>query len=449
MAFEELLVTQFLAVGCMVGVAGWLLYVDINNRLHRSFALLLFLRALIILAAQVAKLSDASMAAVWRSTQTYVAIGTFFAVAYFFVVYNYRSSPRSVRIAGWTILAAAVVAEFLFAVRRDLFITQAERPVSFGPLGSLIVLGFMVSGLMAIWFALVANKTRSASGRFDRLMAIAFMATAITEGMIPWSFILLQGFDALGTVYSFSTGTVVYLFFSLLEAPAGLLAATLLVWNAVRTRTFVPAGVWTVAIAALAFAFAFVAAWPNPSRLDNFVSSFLVGTVRLFTASLVAYAIVRQQLSRLDVFSLDARLRLTLRRSTLAAIFVAAVFATAEVSVNALQSGGLPLGATSGVSSALSILVGGLLLVAIQPLQRWADRVSNSTMPRARPIADLTQDERAHLYRDQVELAWADGRLTVKERALLDQLRERMGLSLEEAGAIEARAYRRGLEPRA
>ena len=69
-------------------------------------------------------------------------------------------------------------------------------------------------------------------------------------------------------------------------------------------------------------------------------------------------------------------------------------------------------------------------------------------MPHQR-VADLTQDERAHLYRDQVELAWADGRLTVKERALLDQLRERMGLSLEEAGAIEARAYRRGLEPRA
>ena len=84
----------------------------------------------------------------------------------------------------------------------------------------------------------------------------------------------------------------------------------------------------------------------------------------------------------------------------------------------------------------------GLLIFALSPLQHFAERVANAAMPGVRSIAEMAHPERLDLYREQAGLMWADGVIDRQERALLDSLRKRLGLSHEEAASIESEASR-------
>ena len=46
-------------------------------------------------------------------------------------------------------------------------------------------------------------------------------------------------------------------------------------------------------------------------------------------------------------------------------------------------------------------------------------------------------EQRRRLYRDQVELAWHDGLMGVKERMILRNLRDRLGIAPHEAERME------------
>lgn len=83
-----------------------------------------------------------------------------------------------------------------------------------------------------------------------------------------------------------------------------------------------------------------------------------------------------------------------------------------------------------------------MLLFALAPLQRAAERLSGAVLPDARPLAARSTEERAELYREQVRIAWEDGTLGLKERRMLDAARERLGLAAETAVGLEREVTR-------
>jgi hypothetical protein len=178
-----------------------------------------------------------------------------------------------------------------------------------------------------------------------------------------------------------------------------------------------------VALASLAVPLAGMVLWGLLGGTIAVDAAGTYGIVRTIAVAILAYGVIRHQLLDLDV-----KIRWTINKGTLAAVFLAVFFIVSNVAQNVLgQAMGLFAG---GVAS-------GLLFFALVPLQRVAERVANAAVPTSRGLRALPHADRVALYRDQLQLAWRDGTVDKGERALLIQLRERLGLSTDEAEQME------------
>jgi hypothetical protein len=108
--------------------------------------------------------------------------------------------------------------------------------------------------------------------------------------------------------------------------------------------------------------------------------------------------------------------------------FVVLFFAASEGAEAVFQT---TLGPAFGLAAA------GLLTFALKPLERMAEGLATVAVPNAKPLVQMSGPERHHLYLEQARLAWTDGDFDAKERRILDNLRERLGLSADEARALE------------
>ena len=141
-------------------------------------------------------------------------------------------------------------------------------------------------------------------------------------------------------------------------------------------------------------------------------------------ALLVAYGILRYGL-----FEIDLTVKLTLRRSTVAAIFVAVYFLVSEAATVWF----------SGVSGSeyYGIIAAGLLLLALHPIQGIAEGFVDRVMPSTQPLQSLDRSEQVAFYREQVDLMWMDGVLSPKDRLVLASLMTRLGIDPDTAEAVE------------
>jgi hypothetical protein len=152
--------------------------------------------------------------------------------------------------------------------------------------------------------------------------------------------------------------------------------------------------------------------------------SAMVGFWSVIGAATVTYGVLRSGL-----FDIDAKLKISMSRSSVAAVFVAVYFLVSE-------------GATvwfSGIAGSdyWGIIAAAALLLALQPIRTTAERIVERLMPGTRPLASLSRDEAAHFYREHVDLMWMDGRLSPKDRIVLAKLREQLGLDPAAAEEIE------------
>jgi hypothetical protein len=81
------------------------------------------------------------------------------------------------------------------------------------------------------------------------------------------------------------------------------------------------------------------------------------------------------------------------------------------------------------------------------PLQRLAERVGARALPDARPAAKMLDVEVRDLYEQRLRSAWRDGALTRDERVLLDHLRERLHIPVEDAAAMERQVLSHSAQP--
>lgn len=140
---------------------------------------------------------------------------------------------------------------------------------------------------------------------------------------------------------------------------------------------------------------------------------------------LLVHTIARHQL-----LGLDLRIKWTLRRGTLIGIFLGVFFIVVAVAEQYLQRYGAILG---GVAV-------GLMLLALRPIERMADRFAEAAMPGVQPTPAYLAHKRIEVYKVAVESALETGGIDARERVKLEKLRDKLGLSPGDVAAVEADA---------
>ena len=137
---------------------------------------------------------------------------------------------------------------------------------------------------------------------------------------------------------------------------------------------------------------------------------------------LVAYGAVKWQL-----FDLDLRIKVTIRRGTVFAVLLGAFAVFTVMAENFL---------TDRYGWVWGGLAAGLLLFALSPLQRLGARVADSAFPRVADTPAYRRFRAMEIYKAAVEELLPDG-ITPKERRALERLRGKLGVGPADASLIE------------
>lgn len=151
---------------------------------------------------------------------------------------------------------------------------------------------------------------------------------------------------------------------------------------------------------------------------------FIVYTIgTLVSVPLIAYGILRSHL-----FDIDLRIRWTIKQSTLAATFVAIVYVISESADRIFSS---ELGNVAG------LLAAAVVVFFLAPLQRFAERVASAAMPRTANTPEYAAFRKLQVYEAALDEALRGGDISPKERAVLNRLRDTLGISSTDAETME------------
>lgn len=158
-------------------------------------------------------------------------------------------------------------------------------------------------------------------------------------------------------------------------------------------------------------------------RLEDLLFVWGAPVITLVYLPLIGYGILREHL-----FDIDVRLKRSIKPATVGAIFLGVFLVVTQVAQNGLSS---RFGWVWGGIAA------GLLVFALAPLVRFAERVANVTMPDVRATDEYFAHRRAEVYKSALEEMLADGEATPRERAVLKRLEEKLGLAPATVAALE------------
>ncbi len=137
----------------------------------------------------------------------------------------------------------------------------------------------------------------------------------------------------------------------------------------------------------------------------------------------VAYGVLRVQL-----FDIDLRVKRTLKRSTVAAAFVATFFVVSELAGEFLSS---------QLGTVLGIVVTGGLVFFLDPIQRAAERLSNAAMPNTVQTPEYENYRKLQVYESALQAAPEDGHISDRQRRVLNSMIESMGIDASVAEQLE------------
>ncbi|HVM44783.1 MAG TPA: hypothetical protein VM582_02515 [Candidatus Thermoplasmatota archaeon] len=144
--------------------------------------------------------------------------------------------------------------------------------------------------------------------------------------------------------------------------------------------------------------------------------------------ALLSYGILHSQ-----VLDIDLHVKRGMARTTVAGAFAVAFFLGSELLEDVIPVDGTLLG----------LLAAGAVALALRPLHAAATRLSDRIMPGVGAGAAYLRDRTGEVYRAAYESALESGGVSEKERATLDRLAAKLGLSLDVARALEAETERR------
>lgn len=418
MAEAWLTVTQFAAAGLFLVLAAVLLAVKFNSRLNRAFAIFLLLRGATFLLQITGRLpSEADNATLYFDVARYFVLATPFVLLYFVVLYLSPRGGLRVRVAGVTALLLILVVESLYLL--DHCVLQCpEKADAAGPLTPLFYSVPIAEGVAGLVLAIQVHRGRAN----PNTSAIAIVASAFTL------LSLAEGIQVIATVWQYRIDAFEGWFgparvLGLAGCLAAATALVILIMNAQRKTTALML-LGAAVVVSFTTVYQLVSENNGASQALSWTNT-LYGTWRLLGASLVAYALVRHQF-----LDLDLRINWTISRGTVVAVLLATYLTVSNVAENVLDQ-------------TLGVVAGGLatavMLLALKPLERLGDKVAMRLHPRGR-VDKMDHEARVALFREQAWMVWADGQMARKERLLLDNLRERLGIEIGEAARIEHEA---------
>lgn len=145
---------------------------------------------------------------------------------------------------------------------------------------------------------------------------------------------------------------------------------------------------------------------------------------------LLSYAMLKTQL-----FDIDLKIKWTIRRGTVAAAFVGVFFVVSELAQRLFEA---------RFGTIFGLIAAGLLVFVLAPLQRAADRVADTAMPRVQGTPAYVAFRKMEVYKAALEGAVQDGEISPRERGMLQRLR--VSLDIPEADAL---AMERDVVPQA
>ena len=168
--------------------------------------------------------------------------------------------------------------------------------------------------------------------------------------------------------------------------------------------------------------------WPHDTGSLKVIVPFFYEIAVIIYVPLVAYGVLRVQL-----FDIDLRIKRTIKRSTIAAAFVATFFIVSESAGNYLSS---------QFGTVLGVLGTGALVFFLDPIQRAADRLSNAAMPNTHETPEYEAFRKYQVYESAVRAALEDGHISERQRRVLTSMIESMGIDPKVAEALENDALR-------
>jgi hypothetical protein len=138
---------------------------------------------------------------------------------------------------------------------------------------------------------------------------------------------------------------------------------------------------------------------------------------------LVAYGMLRVQL-----FDIDLRIKRTLRRSTVAAAFVAAFFLVSELASTYLSD---------QLGTVLGLLCTAALIFFLDPIQRAAGHLSDAAMPGTQATPEYETYRKLQVYESAVQAALEEGGISDRQRRVLDSLIASLGIDSQAAQQLE------------
>ena len=151
--------------------------------------------------------------------------------------------------------------------------------------------------------------------------------------------------------------------------------------------------------------------------------AFVYEVAVIIYVPLVAYGMLRVQL-----FDIDLRIKRTIRRSTVAAAFVAAFFLVSELANNYLSD---QLGTVLGLVGTAA------LMFFLDPIQRVAGRFSDAAMPGTHATPEYETYRKLQVYESAVQAAMEEGGISDRQRRVLDSLIASLGIDSQAAERLE------------
>jgi hypothetical protein len=145
---------------------------------------------------------------------------------------------------------------------------------------------------------------------------------------------------------------------------------------------------------------------------------------------LVYYPLVAWGILQYQLFDIELRLKRGLQRSLVASALASGFFVLSYTLEQLIEVNSFVLG----------LVIAAGVTVVFQPLHRAAGRLTDRMMPGVEESAPYLSDRRRDVYRNAVEAALLDGEVTDRERAILEQLQNSLGILPIEADEIEVSA---------
>ncbi len=262
-----------------------------------------------------------------------------------------------------------------------------------------ISFGVIIPALQALTFVLAARFARV---RDDVTQRQRGQIMIVSAGFITYT-------SLITAAHVIASPSVPVRIAGAIQLALNVLLAAMWLRNAARSEGLARASARSLAWAILATALVGMLVAAPAAGSISYTTGLQFGIARLLLIALVAYGIVRHQLLGVDV-----KVRWTISKTTLAAVFIAVFFIASEAAQQFF-------GETFG-SAYLGIAAAGALVFAIAPLQRFADRVAAKAVPlggQSRPVEPTRRAD--DVYRAMLTKFLADAKITrAEERALAD-----------------------------